>query len=814
VLHLHRGRAAVAALLFLALGGAPAAAAAQRPGELQAPPAGFVVDAVEVRGADRVPDEMVRTAAGIRPGAVLTAPSVQEVVLRVMATRQYESVQVYVSGADAGRGTLILEVRERPLLAEVRFEGLRSLSATTVRDSAGLRAGAPLDPQAVATARRLVREMLASRGVQLVSIDTSMTALPEGGQRLTFRVTEGNRLAIAEVAFTGNEAFTDATLRGVMRTRPEGFWWFRSGRFDREAFARDLRENLPSFYGSHGYIDFTIAGDTLIVDPETGKARLVIDVREGQQYRLGEFNIQGHSRFPTEALASVFTTQRRSVLGLPFGRDREREQGEIFDRPALDAAASEIEQQYRNEGYLFAQVIPSVERVPATDGGAPTANVTLSVSEQQPFYIRDIAFTGNTNTHEGVIRERLWIVPGDVYNEARVIQSYQSIAGLGFFEVPMPTPDIRPDPDNGTVDIVFHVTEKSTGSINFGTVFGGGAYGDNRSRIAGFLGYQQPNMFGQGKQGNLRAEFGYGRSTLEASYTDPALWGTRNSGSFSLFRSGDRFVNFGNGRRLRTGGGVQFGMPVPGGLRTRAFFGYTLSRTEYSSIEEQCDLGSSSIFCLPNATASTISMGITRDTKNHPLFPTAGARQTLSVEQTGGVLGGDGNYQKMSVLAEWWVPTGRLGSGPRASQMALGLSARAGTIFGNVDLFPFERFYVGGVQFGQPLRGYQESSIGPRGYDIQCNARLELQCLGDAYFTLTGEYALRLTDALSISAFGDAGNVFASVGEFNTTRLFRGAGIGATLVTPFLGAIGIDAAYGFDRPNPGWEIHFKLGSTF
>jgi outer membrane protein insertion porin family len=814
VYYFDRGRVATAALLFFILAAGPPRVVGQVAGDVQPPPAGFVVEAVEVRGAERLGPESVRTAAGIRPGAVLSGTAVQELILRLFATRQYESVQVYVRGADRGRGTLVVEVRERPLLAEVRFEGLRSLSASTVRDSAGLRTGAPLDPQAVASARKLVRDMLASRGVQLVSIDTSLAVLPEGGYRLTFDVREGNRLTIAEVAFTGNEAFPDATLAGVMRTRPEGFLWFRTGRFDRETFARDLRENLPAFYGSRGYIDFAVVGDTLIVDPESGKARLVVEVSEGPQYRLGEFNVQGHSRFPTETLASMFTTQRRSVLGLPFGRDREREEGEVFDRPALDAAAATIEQLYRNEGYLYAQVVPAVERVPATDGGTPRVNVTLSVSEHQPFYIRDVAFAGNTSTHESVIRERLWVVPGDVYNEQRVIQSYQSIAGLGFFEVPMPTPDIRPDPESGTVDIVFHVKEKSTGSISFGTVFGGGAYGDRRSRVAGFLGYTEPNMFGQGKQGNLRAEFGYGRSTLEASYTDPALWGTRNSGSVSLFRSGDRFVRFGNGRRLRTGGGVQFGMPVPRSLRTRAFLGYTLSRTEYASLDEVCEPGSTSIFCLPNATASSLSLGITRDTKNHPLFPTAGARQGLSLEQTGGLLGGDGNYQKVTGQAEWWVPTGRLGSGPRAGQMAFGMSARAGMIFGNVDLFPFERFYVGGVQFGQPLRGYQESTIGPRGYSARCNARLELECLGDAYFTVTGEYAFRLTDALSISAFADAGNVFGHVGEFNTARLFRGAGIGATLVTPFLGAIGIDAAYGFDRPDPGWEIHFKLGNQF
>lgn len=809
-----RGRAATAALLFFALGGAlPGAAFAQDPNALQQPPAGFVVESVEVRGAERVSPELVQTAAGIRPGATLTAQSVQELILRLVASRQYETVQVFVRGAEQGRGALVIEVRERPMLAEVRFEGLRSVSGSTVRDSAALSVNAPLDPQRVAAARKLVRDMLASRGVQLVSLDTTLTPV-DGGHRLTFNVREGNRLSLAEVDFVGNTAFSDDALRGVMRTKPEGFLWFRDGRFDREAFGEDLRVNLPEFYGARGYVDFQVVGDTMIVDPESGKSRLVIEVNEGPQYRLGEFNVQGNSRFPTEVLASTFTTQRRSVLGLPFGGEREREEGEVFDQPSLAAAAQEIEQLYRNEGYLFAQVIPTMERVPATGGEPPRVNVTLAVSEQQPFYIRDIAFTGNTGTHESVIRERLWIVPGDVYNEARVLQSYQSIAGLGFFEVPMPTPRIEPRPELGVVDITFVVTEKQTGSINFGTVFGGGAYGDRRSSIAGFLGYQQPNLFGQGKNASLRAEFGYGRSTLEASYTDPALWGTRNSGSVSVFRSGDRFVRFGNGRRLRTGGSLQFGMPVPGSLRTRAFFGYSLSRTEYSSTEEQCDLGSTSIFCLPNATASTLSLSLTRDTKNHPLFPTSGTRQSLAMEQTGGPLGGDGDYQKLFTQAEWWVPTGRLGSSTRAPTMALGMSARAGAIFGDVGLFPFERFYVGGVMFGQPLRGYQESSIGPRGYNVQCNTQLELSCLGDAFFTISGEYALRLSDALSVSAFGDAGNVFGTVGEFNTARLYRGAGVGVTLVTPFLGAIGIDAAYGFDRPIPGWEIHFKMGNTF
>jgi len=816
---INRGRAAAAALLIgLLCGLSPRAAHSQDPQPpaqpaAPAPQTGLVVDSVEVRGNQRIPAATIRSSSGIVAGSTLTAVQVQSSIRRLMGSGSFASVDVLVRETAAGRGVVVVQVAERPYVADIEFRGLESVRGNTVRDSVKLVSGAPLEPQKVKDAERLVRDMLAKRAVQLVSFDTSLVKI-EGTEtyRLVFNVREGNRLTVADVDFVGNEAFSDDALVEAMKTKPEGFFWFRSGRFDREAFDTDLRESLPEFYANRGYIDFQVTGDSLVVDPASGKARLVVNVAEGARYRLGEFTIQGASHFPGEELEKLYTVQRRSVLGLPFGGESEREAGEVFDRGALDAAASEINQLYRNDGYLYAQVEPIVERVPAAPGREPTVNATIAVSERQPFYIRRITFEGNSTTHEQVIRDRLWIVPGDVYNEERLIQSYQAVGGLGFFETPMELPDINPDPDSGVVDIVFHVKEKQTGNINFGTVIGG-SYAGRGGGVSGFLGYSQPNLFGQGKQANFRAEYGYGRSTFEAGYTDPAIFGSRTSGSLSIFRTGDRYVNASNGRRLRTGGTVQFGFPVPGANRTRAFVGYSLSQTEYRAVDDDECGDSNSVFCLPNATASSLSLSLVRDTKNHPLFPTAGTRQSVSIEQTGGPLGGDGNFQKLLTDTEWWVPVGRLGGGPRPIRMAVGLNVRAGTVFGDVGAFPFERFFVGGVQLGQPLRGYQEYTIGPRGYDINCRA-LNLSCLGDSFVTLSGTYAVRISDMLSVHAFYDAGNVFNDVTEFDPTRLFRGTGVGATLVTPFLGAIGVDAAYGLDRPDPSWEIHFKLGQGF
>lgn len=814
--HAHGGRAASAALLVASLCAIPALPArAQTPAE-SAQPGGVVVDTVLVRGNARVQEVAVRNAAAVRGGQRVDAEEVSRVIHRLMETGNFENVQVLVRpGAVPGRAALVLDVRERPYVQQIDFVGLASVSGRTVRDSVGLKEEAPLDPQRVAAARKLIRDMLAKKGIQTVRVDTALVPVRGSafGQRLTFLVEEGSRIAIADIDFIGNEAFDDEALRGALATRKEGFFWFRTGRFDQEQFETDLRESLPGFYGASGYIDFAVVSDTLVVDPQSGKARLVVEVREGPQYRLGEFRIEGNTRFPTEDLSRIFRVQTRSVLGLPFGGSREREKGEVFDRGALDAASREIWQLYRNEGYLFAQVEPTVERVAATAPGEdPVVNVTLSVSERSPFYIRRISFAGNTTTHENVIRDRLWILPGDVYNEDLVLQSYQAINGLGFFESPLPPPDIDPDPEAGTVDLVFHVKEKQTGNINFGTVIGGG-YGGRAGGFSGFLGYSQPNLFGQGKQANLRLEYGPGRRTIEAAYSDPALLGTRNSGSISLFHTGDRYLRSDNGRRTRTGGSLQFGIPVPGLLRTRAFVGYQISKTSLEASSDICN-DPENVFCQADAVGSSLSMGVTRDTKNHPLFPTAGTRQQVTAEQTGGPLGGDGNFQKVTTDLEWWVPVGRLGSGARPIRFAFGLNARAGADFGDVSRFPFEQFYAGGTQFGQPLRGYQERTITPRGYDANCANVFLRSCLGNAFLTTSAEFAVRVSDALSVQAFADAGNVWSDVQHVDPTRMFRGVGFGATVVTPFLGAIGVDLGYGIDRPDPSWEVHFKLGNAF
>jgi outer membrane protein insertion porin family len=766
------------------------------------------VDTVAVTGNLRLQSESIAGLFGVLPGDDVMYRDIQRGMKALLSSGQFRDVVVR---APAGRpGVLIIEVEEELRIRRVQINGLENVSPGIVRDTTGLEAGFSLNRQNILDAKAFIRAELAEDGIPFASIEDRLEPV-EGNISevdVIIDVQEGQRVTVADVDIIGNQGVPDDELRGAMEVRREGFWWFSTGAFNQVEYETDLEANLPGLLRSRGYLDARVVTDTVLVDPNTGKARVEVSLEEGVQYRMNEFTVDGNALFEDESFESLFITPTGGILrslGLG-GTERENETGGVFDAEAFEAARQRAEERYRNQGYLYVSITPVIDRVEATDSGPPLVNARWQVNEGPLALIKRVNIVGNEYTHEWVIRNQLTVIPGDVYSQDRLLQSYQSISALGFFETPMPFPDIEPDPATGDVDITFEVVERQTGSINFGTSVGGGV------GLSGFIGYEQPNLFGQAKSGTLRWDFGRFLNSFEVGYTDPALFQSMVSGSLSLFNSRDRFFQFSSGRRKRIGASVRVGFPWRGSLFTRTFVGYSISRTSYEQFDSEDD---TSLFGRPPGVQSQVSLGLTRQTLDHPIFPTVGSRQSMTVELNGGALGGDGRFTRVLTDGSWWLPVGRLGGGGTTTggmRMALGLTLRGGAVFGNVDAFPFDRFWMGGVQFGQSVRGYDETSITPIGYFPERAAGIrDIQRLGNAFFSMTAAYALRPSDQISLNLFYDAGNVWRQPGDFDPTRMYRGAGFGVQLVTPF-GPIGLDYAYGFDKPTPGWQLHFRMGA--
>jgi len=767
-----------------------------------------VVDSIVVRGNARVSDTRVIELSHLRVGESISFPTVQDAIHRLYASGQFENVSVSVTPGSPA--IFYIDVTERALVAQYAFRGLVHVSGSTVKDTAGLVDGEPLDPARVDRAYETLDRLLSKEGFPRPTIDTTMV-LASGGYRVVFDVDEGPRLAITSISFEGDSSFSDAELRSAMGTGQEGFLWIHSGEFKREQFEKDLRERLPEFYGAHGFIDMHVAGDTVIVDPKTGKGRIVVQVDEGPQYRLAEFDVHGNRRFPTEALVDRFRPADAPPLdSLP------RSELPPFDQSAFNEATGKIGDLYRDAGYLRADVQPSVVRVPPSQsGGAHLIKAEWNITEGEPAYVHKVTITGNTYTHDYVIRQQLTLLPGDIYSQQRLIQSVKNIQSLGFFEAlpPQQAIDIQPL-DNGDVNITLKVKEKQTGNLNFG------ASASAITGLAGFIGYDQPNLFGEAKSGHFRWLFGGRTQDIELGYDDPAVFGSRYSASIQLRHSRDIYTTYNLGDRRQTGGALEVGLPVFGMRATRLFAGYSLFRDDTRGLSfvgltpAQADI-------LLSGTRSTFSLRLVRDTRQGGLFPVAGSRNELDAAWTGGPLGGNGHYGKYTFDSEWFVPVAQIGGALSAQpiQFTAGLTFRGGVILGDNPFFR-ERFLMGGVQVGEQLRGYSEGTVTPFGHVPQNSATFPtIDRAGESFFGTTAQFGVKLSGSLFADAVVDAGNVWQSAGDINPTDMLVGAGVGVSIVTPF-GPLGIDYAYGFDRrdvlgrPDPGWKLHFKFGRIF
>jgi outer membrane protein insertion porin family len=784
---------------------APRAARAQGEGG-----AGPRADSIAVEGNRRNSTSSVVANSELLVGRPLTYRDIQRAIQTLYATGQFDDVAISERQASDGRSILVIRVRERPLLTRWTLRGVDQLSERTVREKISLNDGRPVDPAAVERARARIDSLYRARGFYLVQ--TRPVYIYENDSvaaRLVFDVTEGRRVAIAQVRIDGNTHLSDADIVGAMQTQPEGFWWFQSGEFNDDKLAEDLRERLPAFYGSRGYVDFQVLGDTLIMHEPTGKAILVVRVSEGDPYRVGAFEIAGNRRFSTEELETLYPfreEQRTGFLGI--GR---RAPGAMFDDQRWQEATRKVQMLYYNNGYIYVNVRPDVTRRTDSEGRA-VADLRWVITEGQPAIVNRVEIRGNDVTHERVIREALLVIPGDVFRQDALLASYQRISNLGFFQQPLPFPETRPANEQGDIDIVFHVAEKRTGNVNFGASVGQG------TGIGGFLGLDEPNLFGQGKRGRFQWQFGKNINDFEVSFTDPAIRESRISGTISLHNTRVRYIIANIGRLRRRGASLQFGFPVFGDNYSRLFLSY--------GIDEQSFTGSSTNNAFANrfgcsdCVRSTIGASLMRDTRIDLPFATAGTMVQFGLSQSGGPLGGTGNFQRIDAEGRFYAPLGQWGSATGSSvRFVLGFSSRSGFVFGSAPFFE-QLFTLGGTQFFIPLRGYDEASITPFGYDPNASSTgANPNAFGKSFFTMTGELGMRISQMLYVSAFLDAGNVWARPAQFNPTRLFRGAGIGAAMISP-LGPIGLDYAYGFDRvdefgrPNPGWKLHFKLGNFF
>jgi len=725
------------------------------------------VSSVTVEGNTYVSDSLIIRTLGISSGDMFLPAALPQAVRELFRLGYFTDIEV-TADSSGGSADFVIRVSENPILASIRVENSGCLKESDLVDTLAIFPGQTVSINDVDRAVDLILGMYAEKNRHLASVTYRWEEPDSDGRRtLVFQCVEGPDVRVGEIAFSGNTVFDDHRLRDEMKTKQDSFW--RSGKLKPEEFQADL-QRITEYYNNHGYPDAMVTGTDRYLLPDGDHFHIDISVFEGPYRVFGDVSVSGN-------------TELSDSLLLSFSRI---DYGEAYSLEDLNRTLETFYTAYQDRGYFYAGVTPVIESSTEADS---IVNISFSISEGERAHIRQVQILGNSRTFDNVIRRELTVKPGDLFRRYDLMRSLRNVYYLNYFNDVIP--DFRAIDGTPDVDMILEVDEKTTGKFGVGANYGAS------DGFSGYLEVAETNLLGRGQNLGATYEFSKTIQNITLSFTEPWFRDTPLTLGGELYHTTNNYSEY---DRKRTGGSIVVGRPLPWVDFTSASIRYTLEKVNVFNITDDPD----NYYYILRDTDwprwdSSIRFALTRDSQDRQVFPGEGSRNTFSVDLTGGFLGGDIGFQKYLFDSTWHVPVWW--------KFFLTLRARMGTIagFGGETPPPYELFQLGGTGF-YGIRGYGENEI---------NAVDGFETVGGkTMLILSAEYRFRIIDQLQLAVFTDAGNAWEGWADMDLSSLNRGAGVGIRVEVPMLGIMGLDYAYGFDGPEPGWEPHFQMGASF
>src|SRR5437870_1513798 len=643
-----------------------------------------LVETVDVIGNRRLRKEDLLYYIQTRPGDTYNAAQVERDMQTLLSLGFFDKTDFRVAIGDGPRGgvEVTFYVSELPIIRDIQFEGLKSVSESDVLKTfrekrVGVSKEAIQDPVKLRNATRTLHDMLAAKGHPNATVKAAIERVSATSNAITFQVKEGPRVRVAEIQFEGSHVFKSGKLRDQMKYVKEAglITRFREQDIlDREKLEFDLHK-VDNYMRSKGYLQARHGeprveglgrrrtGFPILPIPFLSSTddtlRITVPIIDGKLYRLGEMKIEGNSIFSEVVI--------KAIIGL--------KKGEVANGEAISKALYEnLKKYYGAQGFIqyTAEVTPTFKDNPqnANEG---VADFLITIDEGKQFTLRRLEFTGNTFTRDNVLRREVLINEGDIYNQAYFEVSITRLNQLGYFN-PIDKEkdaDYRMNDEEGLVDVTVKVSEKGRQQISFN----GGVSGIGGSFFG--LDYSTNNLFGRGEVVSINLAAGNRQRSFQFSFTEPYIRNRPVTAGFSVFAYSQKF--FGEGTFLSQNTNAQQGLfstlgflntseenlftrnslgasifasaPLSEFYKKRPFTQFSRIGLSYqialSSVKDPAvnAAGSTSaqfipvIYRQPNILTSRATATFAYDTRNASIDPTAGRSLSIGLGLSG--LGGD-----------------------------------------------------------------------------------------------------------------------------------------------------------------------------
>jgi len=611
-------------------------------------------------------------------------------------------------------------MEERQRVKIVDYVGSKAVETSKIDEAlkmsmAEIRLDTFIDPALVRKVSGIVRDMMKDKGFQSAEVTPEIVTMPGGPKlvHLTFHMSEGPKVKIKKIEFTGNKVFTTSQLKKKMKENRE-VWMFSfinsRGVFQETKFDADA-DKITEFYRENGYIraNVGVPEQKFLSDSSDGKTRWIelrIPVTEGRRYKVGDVEFTGNTIIKTEYLKPLFKLNSGDFYNEKNVRKGMEKAREVYGGGGYWEFTGFPDYKFHDDPNPAEAQAPQALAAPVEPGPA-IVDVTMRLQEGQQYFVNRITFVGNSTTHDTVIRRQMRLAEDGVFNTEALKSSIKLVNQLGYFK-PLEggkDVDVQKTPnETNKVDVRVKLEEQNRNQLTFGA---------GVSQYEGFFGqlsFQTSNFMGRGESLTVSLQAGSLAQNYTIGFTEPFLFDRNMTGGIQVFRQEIHYIN--QFTQRTTGTTVTFGYPL--GNFTRFFANYSYQHvnvSELNSIYTDPTLLRRNPFLQDSLligqggqrVISKITPSIVHNTVDNPIFPTSGRRFTASMELAG--LGGNTNFYKPSVEGVYfWKQNPRMSLGMRGQMEYIH------QFTGSVPLPIFEKLFLGGEY---SVRGFDIRSIGP-----------------------------------------------------------------------------------------------------
>lgn len=835
-------------------------------------PRSGVIGGIAVSGVEGYEDYMLTGISGLTVGQKIELPGqeITEAVKRYWKHGLFSNVQIAADSIVGDKIYLHFYLALRPRVSTINYIGVKKSEREDLETKLGLLKGNQITPNMIDRAELLAKNYFDDKGYKNAEINIRQRddVTAKNQVILDVEIDKKEKMKVRQIIIEGNKNLSDSKIKGGLftkgaftKTHEAGklSTFLKSKKYTPERYKTD-KQNLIDKYNELGYRDATIVEDS-VWNVDDKHVSIYLKVDEGKKYYIRNITWVGNTVFSTDYLSRLLGMKKGDVYNQKFMHKRLSEDD--------DAVGNE----YWNNGYLFYNLQPTEVNIVGD-----SIDLEMRIMEGNQAHISRVRINGNTRVYENVVRRELRTKPGDLFSKEALMRSAREMASMGHFDPEQINPDVRPNYEDGTVDINWDLVQKSNDQVEFSLGWG-------QTGVIGRIGlklnnFSMANLFNKNKEHRGILPVGDGEVLSIGAQTNGTYYQSYNASYSTNWFGGKRPIQFTVGAYFSKQTDVSsnyynsaymnnyynylygygnsynnyyenyldpdkyvklLGVSVGWGKRLRWPDDYFQLSVELAY--QRYMLKNWQYFIVTNGNCNNLNLGITlsRVSTDNQLFPRRGSEFMASLTITPPWSAFDHkDYKNLAVNPEsptytaeqqekyrWveyhkWKFRAKTYTALTNGQKCFVLMTRVEFgLLGSYNKYkksPFETYYMGGDGMSGYSTGYAEETIGLRGYDNGSLTPYGYEGYAYDRFTLELRYPFLLGNTTIYGlGFLEAGNAWNDTKDFNPFDMKRSAGIGVRIFLPMVGLMGIDWAYGFDKvfgTRGGSQFHFILGQEF